>query len=397
MFPGMIRSVGLSRTSATGWLDGADTAQMEVRAERILVLAAVVIRGTFVLQVLVAMLPEGSHAARPGLFYCLSVVMVVESVLVVGYMLRRGRYVSWAAVVDIGLVVSLVIVQPFSVRLEDMVGTWVGWAYAAAFAAVIPAAIGVRQWRIVLGGAGVMAAGYLVGTLSHPISENFRVTAITNALSILGMSVAGHLGGGFVRSMGQEADRYRERERTLLHNSAPVLHLLSQEITDPRLRESAMGAAARGAQQIRAVLSDRVPVPIRSPHGQQYLRGVVDGVCQEFTDLPLTANLELLGSVVVAPEVTGALAEGIRTLLWNIRRHAHATAVTVHGDADDLGGWTVTVSDNGAGFDPATTRNGWGLQVQAGSALSRVGVLVRVDSAPGEGTRVQLRPEQGQP
>ena len=368
---------------------GSGRGQMELRAERILSRAALVIRSTFVLQIVVAMLPEGARATRPVVFYALSSAMVAESVLVAVLVLRRGRFATSVAVADLAFVAVLVVVQPECVRPQDMVGTWVGWAYAAAFACVVPVGIAVRQLRVVLIGAVVLAACYLLGTLPHPISDNARVTAMTNALSILGMSVGCRFGGNFVRLMGREADRSRERERTLLHNSAPVLHLLSREIDDPQLKESAMGAAARGAQQIRAILSDRGPAETR--RGRHQVRALVEGVCQEFTDLPLTENLELLGSATVQRDAADAVADALRTLLWNVRRHAEATAVIVHGDGDGAG-WVITVADNGVGFDPGATKNGWGLRVQAGEALNRVGVEIHLESLPGEGTRVKIWP-----
>lgn len=357
-----------------------------------MVVAAVVVRGTFVLQIAASMLPNGPAALHRSLFYGLTSFVIIESAALAAYMLYRGTYVPWAAIIDGAIMLVLVIFEPFSVRNEDVVGTWVAWGYAGAIACAVPAAIGVRLWRIVLGLATALGIAYLVGCLIHPISHNAQVTAMTNAVSVVGMSIACRLGGGFVREMGQEADRARELERTLIHNYAPVLHLLSSDIPDPTLKESAMGAAARGAQQFRAVLSDATRLPDHDRRGRRYLQNVIDGVCQEFSDLHLVRNLELLGETAVDGAQADALAEGVRTLLWNVRRHAHATRVTVHGDADDHGQWAVTITDNGVGFDPEATAPGWGLRVQAGSALERVGLNVAVDSSPGDGTRARIAP-----
>jgi signal transduction histidine kinase len=181
-----------------------------------------------------------------------------------------------------------------------------------------------------------------------------------------------------------------ERQRTLLHNHASVLSLLSQDIDDPRLRDSAMGAAARGARQIHALLADGATLPRRDASGDVYLRSLADEVCEEFTDLPLIKNLDLLGACTVPEPACEPLVEGLRTLLWNVREHSGAGRVTVHGEVRPDGGWTLTVSDDGKGFEPETVPRGFGLRVQAGSALARVGVAVTVDTAPGEGTRVQL-------
>jgi signal transduction histidine kinase len=47
------------------------------------------------------------------------------------------------------------------------------------------------------------------------------------------------------------------------------------------------------------------------------------------------------------------------------------------------------VQDDGVGFDP-TRPYGFGLRVQAGSALREAGLSVEVDSAPQEGSRITI-------
>lgn len=375
---------------------------MAVRAEKILVLCALVIRGTFVLQLAVTVVAGRRQARDPDLFTALSLAMIAESVALAWVVLRRGRYLAWAAVLDIIIVTGLGIAEAGAARPEEIVGSWVSWAYAGAIASAVPAGIGLRQWRLVLGGAFFAAVGYMVSVLPHHVPAGAHTTALTNSLAVLGFSVSCRLAGGFVRIMGEEADRAREaeasaaaaaqleRQRTLLHNHASVLSLLSRDIPDQRLRESARGAAARGARQIHALLADGAPMPRTDASGDRYLRKLVDEVCDEFTDLPLIKNLDLLGLSTVPRPVADALAEGLRTLLWNVRVHAEADHVTVHGESGDPDGWVVTVTDDGKGFDPGSVDRGFGLREQAGAALTRVGVAVELDSAPGEGTRIRV-------
>jgi signal transduction histidine kinase len=390
-------------TDVRAYLTGSRDPRMAARAEKILVAAAVVMRGTFGLQLAVALAPGWRRAEHRDSFLALSIMMLGESLLLISYLLKRGRYVEWVAVVDIVFVSAVMVIEPLTVHPGDLVGSWTSWGYAAAFAAVIPAAVGIRRWGVVVGGAVFVAVAYLAGLLVHSLSPSARTTTLTDALSIVGFSVACRLGGGFVRSMGEAADRAREaearaaaiaqleRERTMLHNQASVLNLLSQEIPDPGLRRSAMGAAARGAQQIRAMLSDQPARPAGRSDGRRWLRAVVDSVCEEFADLPLTRNLDLLEAGPDVPDDTAeAVAEALRTLLWNVRRHAFASSVTVHGDSDQTGNWTVSITDDGVGFDPASVDHGWGLKVQAGTALARHRIQITVDSAPGEGTQVQI-------
>ena len=88
-----------------------------------------------------------------------------------------------------------------------------------------------------------------------------------------------------------------------------------------------------------------------------------------------------------------------RELLRNVERHAGAHAVTLalapEGAADAAGDeplrWCLTLHDDGRGFDPAAPRDGHfglvGLREQA----QQLGAALTLDSAPGQGCRVELR------
>lgn len=75
--------------------------------------------------------------------------------------------------------------------------------------------------------------------------------------------------------------------------------------------------------------------------------------------------------------------------LQNVAKYAGASRVTVALEADD-GEVLFTVSDDGVGFDPATTRRGSGLTNMA-DRLSALGGTVEIRSAAGEGTTVSGR------
>ncbi|MDO7873700.1 PAS domain-containing protein [Hymenobacter sp. ASUV-10] len=76
-------------------------------------------------------------------------------------------------------------------------------------------------------------------------------------------------------------------------------------------------------------------------------------------------------------------------LTQNVIKHAHATQATL--EVETLPGWLVLrAEDNGRGFDPAAPSAGIGLP----SLRNRVALLggsVRLEAAPGRGTRVQVR------
>ncbi|HNS53006.1 MAG TPA: GAF domain-containing sensor histidine kinase [Anaerolineae bacterium] len=101
------------------------------------------------------------------------------------------------------------------------------------------------------------------------------------------------------------------------------------------------------------------------------------------------------------PEAAGVLvgeagAQAFRILqeaLTNVRKHGQTARARV--DLQREGTWaSITIQDEGQGFDPVLVRDqdpaGFGLQVMRERAL-RVGGTLSVESQPGQGTRVVLR------
>ena len=89
--------------------------------------------------------------------------------------------------------------------------------------------------------------------------------------------------------------------------------------------------------------------------------------------------------------VVEALSGASREALNNVAAHAGTDRVFLTARADDAGGVTVTIVDQGKGFDPATTPTGRGLADSITGRMADVGGEAVVDSMPGQGTRVELR------
>ncbi|MDH7486386.1 MAG: PAS domain S-box protein [Anaerolineae bacterium] len=87
------------------------------------------------------------------------------------------------------------------------------------------------------------------------------------------------------------------------------------------------------------------------------------------------------------PAVETALFRIVQEALTNVAKHAQARQVTVTLEPVD-GGARLSIADDGVGFDPTVRRRaGWGLMTMRERAQA-VGGHLRVDSAPGKGTRV---------
>ena len=87
-------------------------------------------------------------------------------------------------------------------------------------------------------------------------------------------------------------------------------------------------------------------------------------------------------------DVKVALYRVTQEAFSNIAKHARATAASARVTVDGDGGVTLTVEDDGRGFDPGAVPSGhMGLHIMS-ERLERVGGDFAVRSAPGEGTTV---------
>jgi len=110
-----------------------------------------------------------------------------------------------------------------------------------------------------------------------------------------------------------------------------------------------------------------------------------------FEDLGLEPALDLADGVTVSADAGEAVRGAVAGVLHNVRRHAHATMVVVHADAEPDGGrWIVTIRDDGVGFDTTATALGTGLRQQVLAELERHSLTARIESTPGLGTQVMI-------
>ncbi len=96
---------------------------------------------------------------------------------------------------------------------------------------------------------------------------------------------------------------------------------------------------------------------------------------------------EAWGRERLDPELESTIYRLVQEALTNVVKHARAERVdlqvSTNGDAV-----TVTVRDDGIGFEPATTSEGFGL-VGMRERLELIGGRLEISSAPGQGTEVR--------
>ncbi|MBR7828552.1 hypothetical protein KDK95_19730 [Actinospica sp. MGRD01-02] len=375
------------------------------RAERAVVIAVVAIRATFCAQLALAV-PHGlTNSTSPRLFGLLSMLALAESSTLAAFAWRRRRITAAAAIADLAFACLVIAAEPLYSSPADRVGTWVAWGFGAGCAATLTVGTGLRRRRDAGAAAAVLAAVYLAVSAATP----HPATAVVNSVALVGFIAAAHLVAAFLRELAAIADQARaaaaraaqeaerERQRRLLHDQATVLALLSHRHDDPVLEASLRIQAAAASRRVRSFLGDTriAEADVVLSEDRPLLVDVVAAAVADFTDLPITVNTDLVPHSRVPSDAAELLLGAIRTLLHNVRRHAKATTVTLHGDLIDDDRWELSIIDDGAGFDPATTPVGYGLSTQAGRALTDAGFAVALDSAPGEGTRITITAPEG--
>lgn len=198
------------------------------------------------------------------------------------------------------------------------------------------------------------------------------------------------------RGIGEERERLsREIHDTLAQGFTSVLALtraadaalVRGDIDTARQRLALVETtAADNLMEARAMVAELTPDHLQSRTLVEALARLVDAL-RESTGLVV----ELV--VDGAPAGLGGATEVVllraaQEALANVRRHAGATRADVRlGFGRDL--VTLTVHDDGRGFDPATAVAGFGLDGLRARA-AQVGGRARIDSEPGTGTTVRV-------
>ncbi|MFC7762599.1 sensor histidine kinase [Catellatospora bangladeshensis] len=312
-------------------------------------------------------------------------------------LVRRRPLGTAASVADLALAGLLLVLAPLVLAPEVLLGTWMAYQPAYALSIIITAS-GVRGLVLWAGGLAGLIACYVVylgGDVSGPVAP----TAVGNILTYVVYGLVCRMFFGYTRRIAADADASRahaaelarreeeRRAQIVMHNGVAVMRLLTESGTDTS-RSALIDLAEAELQRMRSYLRGRSPDgPEPGDAETVALAPVVERVCGRFPDLPLDALLDLGAEVRVAAAHADALERALESLLINVRAHARAYSVVVHLDHGP-DGWTLTVRDDGVGFDPAAT--GVGLREVVVGELARHGMRVEIESAFGDGTTVTV-------
>jgi len=264
----------------------------------------------------------------------------------------------------------------------NILGTVMVWTLlrgAPAGAVAIAGAVLLRYGTAAVSGTSTPATWILLALLA----------AAVTALAIV-LLVAGSM--RFALGLGEQRGRAAERERHRRDVHDTVLQVMESlalpnpgDALDPvgsldQLRRTARAHALR----LRLSLDgDAAP----EPGGLEHRLGAL---AVEMTADGLRVDLVSLAKPVEVPEsVVNALHDATREALRNTLKHAKTSrAVVCLEDREGL--VTVSVRDHGTGFDVGAHRAGFGIENSILARMAEAGGTARIDSAPGQGTRVVL-------
>jgi signal transduction histidine kinase len=149
---------------------------------------------------------------------------------------------------------------------------------------------------------------------------------------------------------------------------------------------SAIDHLEEGITNLRALITDLRPASLDELGAAAAIQALGERAERHGIDVDVSIDLAAENARHI-PEVETAMYRIVQEALTNAAKHGHAkrAVVEVHEDEIDI---TVSVRDDGVGFDPNDHTDGYGLL----GMHERVHLLdgaVEIDSAPGEGTTIK--------
>lgn len=322
--------------------------------------------------------------------------------------LRVRALLGMALVLAVGSVVAR--------QLSGLVAPWVQITVACAMLLSVMGFVGPRRFFIPTA-VFVVALGSLQRA-EEMLREDSPVrlgVPLTEAAFVVGLGLLGLMIRAVLIRSSERADdalasqekrrqaaveqRWREESMrahmSLLHDTA--LNTLNAIALSPRV--SADDQRRRCVEDARRLVESTAttstgPQPLLPALNQVMARAQTQGV-----RVSLENTGEPIDTCRVPAGVLEALSGGIDEALLNVGKHAGVdqARLTVTVSPTTV---SATVTDDGDGFDPATTERGHGLRYSVEGRVAAVGGSTSVTSTPGGGTSVALswtRPEDEEP
>jgi signal transduction histidine kinase len=272
------------------------------------------------------------------------------------------------------------------------------WGYTFGVVAFWTGLRGARAGAVLVAGGALLelvmarlnGAGFdFTGAMEYLARLAWLVSAFVLPLVIMALA---HQGARVAVAEGLRAGREAERAQTLRALHDTVLQTLEglalqaaseHRPAEERLRE-VRAAALQQARELRTAL-DR-----DTQRTQDGLASSLQTLICEYHGRGLQVELVAVELDAEPPaSITEALVGTVREALTNVGKHAGVRYAVVRA-ASSAAGVEVVVRDQGRGFDPAVSTEGYGLTHSIKERMVLVGGRAEVWSAPGRGTRIRL-------
>ena len=143
---------------------------------------------------------------------------------------------------------------------------------------------------------------------------------------------------------------------------------------------------------LRSIIADVRPAALDEIGPQAALEALVDRVRSRGIDVALDVDLDYEAGRAPTrydDDLETAIYRIVQECLTNTTKHAEAESASVEVREGE-GSLTITVRDNGRGFEPASASHGFGL-VGIQERVDSLGGTLGLESAPGAGTTVTVR------
>ncbi|MFD4585894.1 sensor histidine kinase [Streptomyces sp. NPDC058434] len=364
------------------------------RAQAFMVLATGLYRAS---HLVVGVLAVVQHQRGSALSWAGLVLALSTSLLVFGTARSAGWFATWPPLLDVvlvGCVLPFVVYAGGAHRPADIAWSMLLGGSASAVAAVAfakPAAVaGAVAALVATHAAGYWPTGADVAVIAAHLNAIVSSAVLARVFWWYLRRQGGLLDAATAQALAAEAERARYAERIAHHRALhdTVLATLTA-IASGRADADAPPVRERCAQEaayLRRLVLQQQAEEDRAPG----TAAAVERAVRSAESLGLRVNAQYDGLVEIPAPAAAALGAAVTEALNNVLRHAGTgrAHVTVTGAAGRV---VVTVVDRGVGFDPDTVPEGLGLRSSVGARMRESGGAADVDSAPGEGTRVELR------
>jgi signal transduction histidine kinase len=147
--------------------------------------------------------------------------------------------------------------------------------------------------------------------------------------------------------------------------------------------------AQQAQRAVDRLAQAEAPTETRLPVTGDQLTWLVTDVVSAL--VPQTRFVSQIEDLAVPQQVASTLGMVVREVALNVAKHSKADQVEVTMSSPEKGGISISIADNGVGFDPdLVPKRRLGLQVSVVYRMWAIGGKAEIHSSPGQGTVVNL-------